>query len=82
MLCVSRASADHREVVLMVLNLDPHKPQTGAATLDLSALGVKPAHAFEVRDLLTGSTHRWQGGALRLTLDPSETPARVFSIRG
>jgi starch synthase (maltosyl-transferring) len=56
-LCFSkRAGAD---VVLVVVNLDPHQPREATTWLDLDALGQQADGEFTVTDELTGESYRW-----------------------
>ncbi|MCS5479011.1 DUF3416 domain-containing protein [Corynebacterium sp. YIM 101645] len=46
-------------IVLMVVNLDPHHTQAGTVHLDLKALGQHPGASFPVHDAITGATWTW-----------------------
>jgi starch synthase (maltosyl-transferring) len=69
------------EVILCVVNLDPHWKQSGWVELPLERLGIDPAHPYQVHDLLTGETFLWDGGSNYVELDPERTPAHVFEVR-
>jgi starch synthase (maltosyl-transferring) len=81
LLCYSKGTEDLANVVLTVVNLDPRNPQTGWTTLALAELGVDPAAAFEVHDLLTDARYRWQGPHNYVELRPSELPAHILRVR-
>ena len=66
--------------VLVVVNLDPHHPQSGFVSVDLARLGMEPGAAYQVRDALTGATYTWQGSRNYVRLDPAHTPAHLFAI--
>ncbi|MDH6574776.1 alpha-1,4-glucan--maltose-1-phosphate maltosyltransferase [Kitasatospora sp. MAP5-34] len=69
------------DVVLVVLNLDPHQAQEGIVSLDLPALGLAPDATFDVRDELSGSSYRW-GNENYVRLDPhADQVAHIFTIR-
>jgi starch synthase (maltosyl-transferring) len=56
-LCFSkRAGAD---IVLVVVNLDPHQPREATTWLDMAALGQSERGEFTVTDELTGASYRW-----------------------
>ncbi|RSZ66149.1 DUF3416 domain-containing protein [Corynebacterium hylobatis] len=46
-------------IVLVVVNLDPHSTQAGTVHLDLRALGQHPGASFPVHDAVTGATWTW-----------------------
>jgi starch synthase (maltosyl-transferring) len=68
-------------VVLTVVNLDPHWRQAGMTWLDLEALGLGPHERFEVHDRIGDSRYVWQGNANYVELDPRVTPAHIFVVR-
>lgn len=79
-ICYSKRADD--DVVLVVVNLDPHHVQSGWVDLDLDALGVDPGHRFALHDLLTDRRYQWDGAHNFVQLDPGGVPAHVFAIRG
>jgi starch synthase (maltosyl-transferring) len=81
MLCVSRASADKEDVLLLVVNLDPHHAHEATTWLDLAALGVTSDRPFEVHDELGGGTYSWQGPVNYVRLDPAQQPAHILHVR-
>ncbi len=76
----SRA-ADRDDVVLVVVNLNPHAAQEATVHLDMSALGLDWGATFPVRDELSGAEYRW-GKDNYVRLDPAYEPAHVFTIPG
>ncbi len=68
------------DVVLVVLNLDPHGTREATVRLDLPALGVGWEDQVLVRDEITGSEWTW-GQANYVRLDPFVEPAHVFTVR-
>jgi starch synthase (maltosyl-transferring) len=68
------------DVVLVVVNLDPHGAREATVQLDLPALGVDWDERIEVHDVVTGRTYDW-GASNYVRLDPFEEPAHVFSVR-
>ena len=67
------------DVVLVVLNLDPHSEHEATVQLDLPALGVGWDDHVLVTDELTGRTWTW-GRSNYAKLSPSE-PAHLFTVR-
>ncbi|MCU1453748.1 MAG: alpha,4-glucan--maltose-phosphate maltosyltransferase [Acidimicrobiales bacterium] len=66
-------------IVLVVVNLDPHQVQEGVAVVP-AALGLPPS--FEVVDELTGEQFGWQVGRNYVRLSPGQRPAHVLRVVG
>lgn len=81
-LAYGKATSDHSDVVIMVVNLDPFGPHEATVDLPLPDLGLGWDEPFRVQNLLTGETHLWTGSQHRLWLDPHQEPALFFSLRG
>jgi starch synthase (maltosyl-transferring) len=85
-LCYSRRlegafTPDGREdLLIVVVNLDPHAARETTVHLDMPALGMDWGDTFEVDDLLSGATYRW-GAHDYVRLDPYVNPAHVLHIR-
>jgi starch synthase (maltosyl-transferring) len=77
----SKATETVENVILTVVNLDPHHTQKGWLTLSLEALGIEPAAAFQVHDLLTGERYLWHGARNYVELNPVVIPAAIFKLR-
>ncbi|GGK50116.1 alpha-1,4-glucan:maltose-1-phosphate maltosyltransferase 2 [Planomonospora parontospora subsp. parontospora] len=68
------------DVVLAVVNLDPHHTHEATVSLDMPALGLDWQDEFVVDDELSGESYRWrQSNYVRL--DPHIQPAHVFTLR-
>ena len=70
---------DRADTVLVIVNLDPHQPREATVWLDLPALGMDWGTRIAVTDELTGKSYRW-GQANYVRLDPSVTPAHIFTV--
>jgi starch synthase (maltosyl-transferring) len=68
-------------VVLTIVNLDPHNTQSGWVTLDLELLGIATDRPYQVHDLLSNLRYEWRGPRNFVILDPRRVPAHVFKIR-
>ncbi|MFD0483651.1 alpha-1,4-glucan--maltose-1-phosphate maltosyltransferase [Kineococcus sp. GCM10028916] len=82
-LCFSRrrVEADGTEdLVLVVVNLDPHAVRETNVHLDMAAIGREWWERFTVRDELTGAEFEW-GEHDFVRLNPYEEPAHVFHVR-
>jgi starch synthase (maltosyl-transferring) len=70
------------DVVLVVVNLDPHHTHEATVSLNMPELGLAWHESFPVRDELTGETYHW-GRDNYVRLDPGRgpAPAHIFSLR-
>ena len=73
------AGAAGGDTVLVVVNLDPHRPREATVWLDRTAFDFDVGVGFTVTDELTGESYRW-GEANYVRLDPSRAPAHVFTV--
>jgi starch synthase (maltosyl-transferring) len=69
------------DVVVVVVNLDPHATRETTVHLDLAALGLAPGESFVVHDEITGAEWGW-GQHNYVRLDPGHEPAHILSVRG
>jgi starch synthase (maltosyl-transferring) len=67
------------DVVLVVVNLDPHATHEATVHLDLPALGLGWDDQALVTDALTGQTWTW-GRSSYVRLDPQDEPAHVMTV--
>lgn len=81
LICYSKRSADGKNAVLVVVNLDPNYTQSGWVDLDLLELGLQWDDAFTVEDWLTDQRFLWQGTRNYVELRPQEMPAHLFEIK-
>ncbi len=81
LIAYGRTTPDLSNVMIVVVNLDPHHPQSGFLELPLEELGIDAAEPFEVDDLLTGARYQWQGARNYVALDPQVLPAHVLRVR-
>ncbi|TYC07525.1 alpha-1,4-glucan--maltose-1-phosphate maltosyltransferase [Actinomadura syzygii] len=70
------------DVVLTVINLNPHQAREATVHLDLPALGLPddPDHPYTVTDQLDGAVYTWTG-ANYVHLDPHTKPAHILTIQ-
>jgi len=81
LICYSKTAEDLSDIVLVVVNLDPHHRQSGWVELPLDMLGVKDEQPYQMHDLLTGSRFIWNGTRNYVELDPQTSPAHIFRLR-
>jgi starch synthase (maltosyl-transferring) len=68
-------------VILTVVNLDPHGAQSGWLDLDVAALKLDAEQPYQVHDLLSEQRYIWRGRRNYIMLDPARAPAHVFLLR-
>ncbi len=69
-----------RDLVIVVVNVDPNAPHTTMVHLDLPALGLGWEDTFVVHDEITGEDWLW-GAHNFVHLDPYVEPAHILSVR-
>ncbi|HEY3707248.1 MAG TPA: alpha-1,4-glucan--maltose-1-phosphate maltosyltransferase, partial [Terracidiphilus sp.] len=60
-ICYSKESDDRSDLILTIVNLDPHFTQAGFINLPLEELGIPADRAYEAEDLLSGERYMWRG---------------------
>jgi starch synthase (maltosyl-transferring) len=80
-LAYAKSAAGLDNIVVCVVNLDPHHVQSGHVDLDPVAFGLDPAAPYGMHDLLTDAHYLWQGARNFVALDPARVPAHVFRLR-
>src|SRR5207244_344141 len=77
----TKSTDDLSNVILTVVNLDPHYPQSGWVDLPLADLGLPAGRPYQVEDLLTGMKFTWSGPRNYLRLDPAALPAHILALQ-
>lgn len=81
LLCYAKSADDLENLVVTVVNLDPHHVQSGWVELDLASLGIDAHTPYQMHDLLSGARFLWSGPRNFVQLDPQRAPAHVFALR-
>ena len=81
LICYAKFSEDGANIILMVVNLDPHHTQGGWLELPLGELGLDPGQPYQVHDLLGEARFLWHGPRNYVELDPKVAPAYIFRLR-
>ena len=68
------------DIVIVVVNVDPHATRETTVHLDLPALGMDWDSRFRVRDEVTGQEWTW-GAHNYVRLDPFHEPAHILTVR-
>jgi starch synthase (maltosyl-transferring) len=80
LLCYSKRTEDHDDVVLVVVTTEPREVRAGVVHLDLGELGLGDG-SFTGHDELDGVDYVWEGPDNYVELDPTVRPAHVFTLR-
>ena len=81
LLFYTKTSEDLSNVLLIVVNLDPHHAQSGWVTVPIAELGIPPDEPYLVHELLGGDKYIWQGERNFVAIDPHRTPAHILRLR-
>jgi starch synthase (maltosyl-transferring) len=80
LLVYGKASADRRNIIVCVVNLDPFWPQSGWVTVPLQDWGLGADQQYVMHDLLSDDRFTWRGGSNWVRLDPNVRPAHIFRV--
>ncbi len=80
LIAYTKSTDDMADVVLAVVNLDPHHSQIGMVSLPLGDLGIDSERGYQAHELLTGARYQWYGPRNYVELRP-EAPAQIFRFR-
>jgi starch synthase (maltosyl-transferring) len=80
LICYSKHTPDFSNVILTVVNLDPHHTHSGWLELPFSELGLN-TDPFQVHDLLSEARYQWYSPHNFIELNPQVMPAHIFRVR-
>ncbi len=81
LIAYAKATPDGANVVVCVVNLDPHHAQSGWLTLDMAAFGLEPKQAYQMHDLISNAHFLWHGARNFVALDPERSPVHLMQLR-
>jgi starch synthase (maltosyl-transferring) len=81
LICYSKTSDDLSDVIVVIVNLDCVRAQTGWVDLDLRSLGLDADQTFPVHDLLGQGEYLWHGSRNYVALTPESLPAHILHVR-
>jgi starch synthase (maltosyl-transferring) len=81
LLAYGRMSPGLEDVLVVVVNLNPHHAQAGWLELPPEELGVDPTDTYQAHDLLGDARYLWRGARNYVALDPRAFPAHILRIR-
>jgi starch synthase (maltosyl-transferring) len=81
LIAYTKTTPDLADVVLTVVNVDPHHTQAGMITLPLEDLGIRRDRGFQAHELLSGARYLWNGPRNYVEINPHSIPAQIFRFR-
>ncbi len=81
MIAYAKATEDLSNIVVCVVNLDPHNVQSGWLQIDPAALGLQPQQSYQMFDAISGAHFLWHGDRNFVSLDPQRSPVHVMQLR-
>lgn len=81
LIAFSKSTPDHGNIILVVVNLDPHHVQHGFVDLPLDDFGIPSAGNYQAHDLLTDARYLWTGARNFVELNPMFSPAHILRLR-
>jgi starch synthase (maltosyl-transferring) len=76
-----KMTAARDNIILVVVNLDPHHKQHSYVDVPIDQFGQMESDVYEVHDLLSDATYTWHGRRNYIELDPEIQPAHIFRVR-
>ena len=80
LICYSKEHEDGSNLIVTVVNLDPHHTQSGFVTLPLEKLEIPQDRAYEAEDLLSGERYLWHGPRNYVELNPAQMSGHILKI--
>jgi starch synthase (maltosyl-transferring) len=77
----SKTAHGRSNMVLTLVNLDPHHTQSGWLELPLETLGIEIDRPYQMHDLLTGARFLWHGPRNFVQIDPHHVPVHILRLR-
>ncbi len=80
LLFFSKESEDGENLILVLVNTDPHHVQSGWVRVPLERLGIPADRPFLVHDLLSDDRFIWNGERNYVELNPHSLPAHILRV--
>jgi starch synthase (maltosyl-transferring) len=81
LIAYTKSTPDLADVVLTVVNVDPHHTQAGMVTLPIEELGIRRDRGYQAHELLSGARYLWNGPRNSVEINPHSIPAQIFRFR-
>jgi starch synthase (maltosyl-transferring) len=81
LIAYSKMTNDFLNIIIVVVNLDPHHTQSGMVDLPLQEFHLDAVVPYQMHDLLSDARYVWRGPHNYVELNPQRLPAHIFCIR-
>ncbi|MEX2015113.1 MAG: hypothetical protein WD873_00660, partial [Candidatus Hydrogenedentales bacterium] len=81
LICYSKKSPDGENVVVVIVNLNPHQTHGAWANVPAARLGIDDDAPYQAHDLLSDARYTWQGDWNFVELNPHQSPAHILRVR-
>lgn len=78
-ICYIKAEDNRENIIIVVVNLDPHNTHYAHVKLPLHKVGIPYDHPFIVHDMLSGDKYEW-GERNFVSLNPGDMPAHILKV--
>lgn len=76
-----KTTEDLSNIILVVVNLDPHHVHEGRVEVPIDNLGIGENEAYQVHDLIGEGRYLWKGSRNYVRLDPASSPTQIYRVR-
>ena len=80
LICFSKHTDDLSNIVLIVVNFDPHATRSGTVNVPLKSWGFDTEKPYRIHDLLSDKVYQWRGEWNFVELNPDISPAHIFRL--
>ena len=77
----AKMTAARDNIILVVVNLDPHRKQNSYIDVPIDQFGSIDDDVYQVHDLISDARYMWHGRRNYVELDPEIQPAHIFRVR-
>jgi starch synthase (maltosyl-transferring) len=77
----AKMTAARDSIVLVVVNIDPHRKQSAYIDVPIDQFGTMEGDSYQVHDLISDIRYTWRGRQNYVELDPEIQPAHIFRVR-
>jgi starch synthase (maltosyl-transferring) len=81
LICYSKHTQDFSNLIVVVVNLDPHHTHSGWIEFPLEEFGMDEVRPYQAHDLLSQARYLWHGARNYVELNPDVMPAHIFRLR-
>jgi len=81
LICYSKHTEDFSNIVVVIVNLDPHHTHAGWMELPLEEFGLDAVRPYQAHDLLSQARYLWHGPRNYVEVNPGVVPAHILRLR-